>query len=74
MSLGWRKLPENLEAVILHSLDDLAGNIQAIQNLPEKESGSKWIVFHRAYGRSFYRQNSDPLAASERTFTGGTST
>jgi hypothetical protein len=71
---GSPKLPQTLEAVILHSLDDLAGNIQAIQNLPEKESGSKWIVFHRAYGRSFYRQNSDPLAASERTCIGGTST
>ena len=44
-----------LEAVMLHSLDDLDGKIQAIQNLPEKEPGSKWTAFHRAYGRSFYR-------------------
>ena len=53
---GSPKLPQTLEAVILHSLDDLDGKIQAIQNLPEKEPGSKWTVFHRAYGRSFYRQ------------------
>ena len=52
---GSPKLPQTLEAVILHSLDDLDGKIQAIQNLPEKEPGSKWTVFHRAYGRSFYR-------------------
>jgi 3'-5' exoribonuclease len=57
---GSPKLPQTLEAVILHSLDDLDGKIQAIQNLPEKEPGSKWTVFHRAYGRSFYRPNSGP--------------
>ncbi|MGH7795664.1 MAG: 3'-5' exoribonuclease YhaM family protein [Candidatus Binatia bacterium] len=55
---GSPKLPQTLEAVILHSLDDLDGKIQAIQNLPEKEPGSKWTAFHRAYGRSFYRQTS----------------
>ena len=54
---GSPKLPQTLEAVILHSLDDLDGKIQAIQNLPEKEPGSKWTAFHRAYGRSFYRAN-----------------
>ena len=53
---GSPKLPQTVEAVILHSLDDLDGKIQAIQNLPEKEPGSKWTVFHRAYGRSFYRK------------------
>ncbi|MDH3442561.1 MAG: HD domain-containing protein [Deltaproteobacteria bacterium] len=52
---GSPKLPQTLEAVILHSLDDLDGKIQAIQALPEKESGSKWTLFHRAYGRSFFR-------------------
>jgi 3'-5' exoribonuclease len=52
---GSPKLPQTLEAVILHSLDDLDGKIQAIQSLPEKEPGSKWTAFHRAYGRSFYR-------------------
>jgi 3'-5' exoribonuclease len=53
---GSPKLPQTLEAIILHSLDDLDGKIQAIQSLPEKEPGSKWTAFHRAYGRSFYRQ------------------
>jgi len=52
---GSPKLPQTLEAVILHTLDDLDGKIQAIQNLPEKEPGSRWTAFHRAYGRSFYR-------------------
>ncbi len=55
---GSPKLPQTVEAVMLHSLDDLDGKIQAIQNLPAKEPGSKWTVFHRAYGRSFYRGNS----------------
>jgi hypothetical protein len=45
--------------VILHALDDLDGKIQAIQNLPEKEPGSRWSAFHRAYGRSFYRRSSN---------------
>jgi len=52
---GSPKLPQTLEAVILHALDDLDGKIQVIQNLPEKEPGSRWTAFHRAYGRSFYR-------------------
>ena len=55
---GSPKLPQTLEAVILHALDDLDGKIQAIQSLPEKEPGSKWTVFHRAYGRSFFRGGS----------------
>lgn len=55
---GSPKLPQTLEAVILHALDDLDGKIQAIQNLPEKEPGSRWTAFHRAYGRSFYRNSS----------------
>ena len=57
---GSPKLPQTLEAVILHSLDDLDGKIQAIQNLPDKEPGSKWTVFHRAYSRSFYRTGGGP--------------
>ena len=52
---GSPKLPQTVEAIILHSLDDLDGKIQAIQSMPEKEAGSKWTAFHRAYGRSFYR-------------------
>jgi 3'-5' exoribonuclease len=58
---GSPKLPQTLEAVILHSLDDLDGKIQAIQNMPEKEPGSKWTAFHRAYGRSFYRKAPDEI-------------
>lgn len=60
---GSPKLPQTVEAVILHSLDDLDGKIQAIQAMPEKEAGSRWTAFHRAYGRSFYR------ASSEKTET-----
>ncbi|MPZ77987.1 MAG: HD domain-containing protein [Deltaproteobacteria bacterium] len=55
---GSPKLPQTVEALILHALDDLDGKIQAVQNLPEKEPGSKWTIFHRAYGRSFYRSRS----------------
>jgi len=60
---GSPKLPQTLEAVMLHSLDDLDGKIQAIQNMPEREPGSKWTVFHRAYGRSFYRRSADEQEA-----------
>lgn len=55
---GSPKLPQTLEAVILHALDDLDGKIQAIQNMPEKEPGSRWTAFHRPYGRSFFKANS----------------
>ncbi len=56
---GSPRLPQTLEAVILHSLDDLDGKIQAIQNMPEKEPGSQWTAFHRAYGRSFFRNKTE---------------
>jgi len=49
---GSPKLPQTLEAVMLHSLDDLDGKIQAIRSLPDKEPGSKWTA-------------SDPLVAAE---------
>lgn len=55
---GSPKLPQTVEAVMLHMLDDLDGKVQAIQNLPAKEPGSRWTAFHRAYGRSFYRGHS----------------
>lgn len=52
---GSPKLPQTVEAMILHYLDDLDGKIQSIQNLMEKEPNSRWTSFHRAYGRSFFR-------------------
>jgi 3'-5' exoribonuclease len=52
---GSPKLPQTVEALILHYLDDLDGKIQSIQYLMEKEPGARWTSFHRAYGRSFFR-------------------
>jgi 3'-5' exoribonuclease len=63
---GSPKLPQTVEAVILHSLDDLDGKIQAIQQMPAKEPGSKWTAFHRAYGRSFYRASGDKTETERR--------
>jgi 3'-5' exoribonuclease len=57
-AFGSPKSPRTLEAVVLHALDELDGKIQAMQNLPEEEAGSKWTAFHRAYGRSSYRNHS----------------
>jgi hypothetical protein len=51
------KLPQHLEAVIVHSLDNLDSKVQAIQNLLDKAPRSKGTVFHRACGRNFYRQS-----------------
>jgi 3'-5' exoribonuclease len=51
---GSPKLPQTVEALILHYLDDLDGKIQSVQTLMEKEQ-SRWTSFHRAYGRSFFR-------------------
>lgn len=59
LEFGSPKLPQTLEAVILHYLDDLDGKIHSIQSLLEKEQGSRWTSFHRAYGRSFYRGKPD---------------
>lgn len=56
---GSPKLPQTVEAIMLHALDDLDGKVQAIQSLPVKEPGSKWSAFHRAYGRSFYRKTTE---------------
>jgi len=55
LEFGSPKLPQTVEAVILHYLDDLDGKIQSIQFLMEKEPASRWTSFHRAYGRSFFR-------------------
>lgn len=51
---GSPKLPQTVEALILHYLDDLDGKIQSVQSLMAKEQ-SRWTSFHRAYGRSFFR-------------------
>jgi len=55
LEFGSPKLPQTVEAVILHYLDDLDGKVQSIQSLMEKEQGARWTSFHRAYGRSFFR-------------------
>lgn len=55
LEFGSPKLPQTLEAVILHYLDDLDGKIQSIQSLVGREPGSRWTSFHRAYGRNFFR-------------------
>ena len=55
LEFGSPKLPQTLEAVILHYLDDLDGKIQSIQFLIEKEAASRWTPFHRGYGRNFFR-------------------
>ena len=55
LEFGSPKLPQTLEAVMLHYLDDLDGKVQSIQSLLEKEQGSRWTSFHRAYGRNFFR-------------------
>ena len=59
LEFGSPKLPQTVEAVILHYLDDLDGKIQSIQFLMEKEPASRWTSFHRAYGRSFFRGKQD---------------
>jgi iron uptake system EfeUOB component EfeO/EfeM len=69
MSLGWPKLPQNLEAVILHSLDELDGKIQAMHNLLAQAQGLKWTVFHRAC-RRIWRRTVTPGSVAER-LTGG---
>lgn len=52
---GSPKLPQTVEALILHYLDDLDGKIQSIQYLMAKEAGARWTSYHRTYGRSFFR-------------------
>jgi 3'-5' exoribonuclease len=58
LEFGSPKLPQTLEAVILHYLDDLDGKIQSIQSLMEKERGSRWTSYHRGYGRNFFQGSS----------------
>jgi 3'-5' exoribonuclease len=59
LEFGSPRLPQTLEAVILHYLDDLDGKIQSIQSLMEKEPEARWTSYHRAYGRNFYRGKPD---------------
>lgn len=55
LEFGSPKLPQTVEAVMLHYLDDLDGKIQSIQSLLGKEPEARWSSFHRAYGRNFFR-------------------
>ncbi|MBI2360975.1 MAG: HD domain-containing protein [Deltaproteobacteria bacterium] len=55
LEFGSPKLPQTVEAVMLHYLDDLDGKIQSIQSLLRKEPASRWTSFHRAYERPFFR-------------------
>jgi 3'-5' exoribonuclease len=55
LEFGSPKLPQTLEAVMLHYLDDLDGKIQSIQSLLGKEPDARWTSFHRGYGRNFFR-------------------
>lgn len=55
LEFGSPKLPQTVEAVMLHYLDDLDGKIQSIQSLIGKEPARRWTSFHRAYERPFYR-------------------
>ncbi|HEV8344075.1 MAG TPA: HD domain-containing protein [Candidatus Binatia bacterium] len=59
LEFGSPKLPQTLEAVILHYLDDLDGKIQSIQSLMGKERDLRWTSFHRGYGRNFFRGSSE---------------
>ena len=59
LEFGSPRVPQTLEAMILHYLDDLDGKIQSIQSLMEKEREARWTSFHRAYGRNFYRGKPD---------------
>lgn len=55
LEFGSPKLPQTVEAVMLHYLDDLDGKIQSIQSLIGKEPAQRWTPFHRAYERPFFR-------------------
>lgn len=55
LEFGSPRLPQTVEAVMLHYLDDLDGKIQSIQGLIGKEPAARWTSFHRAYERYFFR-------------------
>jgi len=47
--------PKTLEAVILHHLDLLDGNVAAVKGFMDKQQGFGWTPYHQAFGRYFYK-------------------
>ncbi|MCA9772726.1 MAG: HD domain-containing protein [Myxococcales bacterium] len=54
LEYGSPKLPQTLEAVVLHHLDDLDSKINGIGTWLGQAAG-KWTSYHRAYGRAFFK-------------------
>jgi 3'-5' exoribonuclease len=56
LEYGSPKLPVTLEALMLHSLDDMDSRLQSVQSLIDSEKGEgRWTSLHRAYNQSYYK-------------------
>jgi len=63
LDYGSPKRPATLEAIVLHSIDDMDSKINSIQTLMNSENNdSNWTSYHRAYDQYYYKPSaSDSL-------------
>ncbi len=57
LEYGSPKLPQTLEALMVHYLDDMDSKLQAMKTLIDKEwtTSSKWTSYHRLFDRCMYK-------------------
>lgn len=56
LDYGSPKVPQTLEAVLLHALDDMDSRLESIESLMRSErSQSRWTSVHKAYGTAFFK-------------------
>ena len=59
LDFGSPKVPQTVEAEVLHLLDTLDSRIQSIQHFMKADkSPSRWTGFHKTYQRSYYKPDS----------------
>lgn len=58
LEYGSPKLPQTLEAVVVHHLDNLDSKINSISTLMKGEkSACRWTAYHRAYDQYYYKSD-----------------
>ncbi len=63
LEYGSPKVPLTIEALILHSLDDMDSKVQSVQNLMDSEkSDGRWTSLHRAYNQSYYKPQNELIS------------
>jgi 3'-5' exoribonuclease len=53
---GSPKVPQTLEAMIVHALDELDSRVQSWTSIMERDAGEEWTSYQRLYERFLYKR------------------